>query len=452
MARKSDRDEPLEPPIPFRPTSNGEHAPRPLTRRDVLAEKMFYELADERARRLGIDRRRFLKTTAATATALLVAQRISGCASPSGTSDSGIDGGYPISDAMTYEDAAACEALSGDELIFDVQVHHVDTFDAETFIREVFINSDTSIACLSGVPGNSLDNDERLATREIVDRLAGSPRLIVHASVFPDRGEVELDAMARYSSEQAVGAWKVFPSTAGQWRFDDEAIGIALIDRARMLGKPRIAAHIGISGDSASYTDPSSPRPMAEVARAYPDVSFLAYHSGYEPGVVEGAYNADAPRGVDRLVRAVIDNGLAQTGNVYAELGSLWVYVMNDVAQAAHVLGKLLVNLGPDRILWGSDCIWHGSPRAQIEAFRAFQIPVEMQERFGYPALTPEIKRKIFGLNAAQVYGVDPEVVRCRIAEDDLASLRADAREQGRSIQRIYGPRTRREFFSLRRA
>ena len=60
--------------------------------------------------------------------------------------------------------------------------------------------------------------------------------------------------------------------------------------------------------------------------------------------------------------------------NVYAELGSTWRFVMRDPDQAAHLLGKLLKTFGEDRVLWGTDSIWYGSPQDQIQAFRAFQI------------------------------------------------------------------------------
>ena len=58
--------------------------------------------------------------------------------------------------------------------------------------------------------------------------------------------------------------------------------------------------------------------------------------------------------------------------------------------EAAHVLGKLLVAFGPERILWGTDSIWYGSPQDQIAAFRAFEITPAFQEQFGYPALSPD--------------------------------------------------------------
>ena len=54
------------------------------------------------------------------------------------------------------------------------------------------------------------------------------------------------------------------------------------------------------------------------------------------------------------------------------------------------------------------------SPDAQIGAFRSLTIPESMQAAYGYPALTDEIKAKIFGLNAARLHGIDPAAMRCR--------------------------------------
>ena len=118
--------------------------------------------------------------------------------------------------------------------------------------------------------------------------------------------------------------------------------------------------------------------------------------------------------------------GIGPGGNVYAELGSTWWNLIQRPDEAAHVLGKLLVALGPDNILWGTDSIWYGSPQGQIEAFRAFEITPEYQERFGYPALTADVKARILGLNAARVYGIDPATTACALsaAERDRPARR----------------------------
>jgi predicted TIM-barrel fold metal-dependent hydrolase len=75
--------------------------------------------------------------------------------------------------------------------------------------------------------------------------------------------------------------------------------------------------------------------------------------------------------------------------------------------EAAHVIGKLLLAVGEDRILWGTDSVWYGAPQHLIDAFRAFQIPERMQEQFGYPALTDTARAKILGVNASQLYDLD---------------------------------------------
>src|SRR4029079_10178353 len=122
----------------------------------------------------------------------------------------------------------------------------------------------------------------------------------------------------------------------------------------------------------------------------------------------EGPYDPAAPappQGVDRLVRSLADARIGPGANVYAELGSTWFLMLRRPREAAHVLGKLLVALGPERIVWGTDCAWYGSPQPLIDAFRAFMIPEEMQAQFGYPALTAAVKERILSTNAQALYG-----------------------------------------------
>jgi uncharacterized protein len=94
--------------------------------------------------------------------------------------------------------------------------------------------------------------------------------------------------------------------------------------------------------------------------------------------------------------------------------------------------------VGEDNVLWGTDSIWYGSPQDQIQAFRAFEIPADMRDRYGYPELTDAVKAKVLWRNAARLHGIDPAKVPCRLPDDATESLR-------RSLppaQRTYGPRT----------
>ena len=93
--------------------------------------------------------------------------------------------------------------------------------------------------------------------------------------------------------------------------------------------------------------------------------------------------------------------------NIYAEIGTTWASsVVTFPTVAAHILGQLMKFMGPDRIVFGSDSVWYGSPQWQIDAFWRFQIPEEMRKKYGYPELTQDAKRKILGLNSAKLYGI----------------------------------------------
>ena len=304
------------------------------------------------------------------------------------------------------------------------------------------------------VPGdNPLETEEAAVTREIVNRLAESQRLLIHGIVVPDRGPEQLDGMQALKEEQRIAAWKVYTQFGG-WRLDDEDVGIPFIEKARELDVKLVCAHKGLS---LFGLDPSisSADDIGVVAPMYPDVNFIVYHSGFEINEPEGPYDPSSQRGVDTLVRAVLEGGTGKDGNVYAELGSTWRFVMTRPEAAAHVVGKLLLHLGEDRILWGTDSIWYGSPQDQISAFRAFQIPESMQETYGYPPLTSEAKRKILGLNAASLYGVDVDEMRCTIRDDDFTAAKLAIEHDPtlrRPSHRKAGPQSRREFLKYLKA
>jgi len=96
-----------------------------------------------------------------------------------------------------------------------------------------------------------------------------------------------------------------------------------------------------------------------------------------------------------------------------------------------------------------------GEPRVPFplsDVSKTLRIPAPMRERYGFPPLTRKAKRRILGLNAARLYGVDPRARRCAIAADRIALERAaqGGFRAGRSL-RAYGPRTRRELLALLR-
>ncbi len=467
----------MQSPITFRPCSNGEFVPFARTEQDQRAEALFARLTDEKSRRLGVSRREFAQSACGSAAALLVFNQVYGCGTSSnGQRDPNKDAGYDVAPDMLEDAQQATDALSGNEFIFDVQVHAAapkppwtpddlcegtppGCISPVAFIKEIFFASDTNIACLSGVPSaretDPLAIEARARMKAIVDRLSDGPRLLIHANVRPNLGAPELALMEQDAQEFPVAAWKVYPSD-GAWALDSAEVGQPFLDKARALGVKVIAAHRGISGDAGRYNDFSSPRDLAAAAKANPDLTFIAYHSGWEGRIREDHPfdpNVANPAGIDRMIKAVLDHNLGPQSNVYAELGSTWRNLMALPEQAAHGMGKLLKHLGPDRIVWGTDCLFTGSPQEQIVAFRRFQIPVALQEAHGYPALTDEIRRKIFGLNAARAYGVSPTTVLRQINADDVSrdklALQIDPDSVPLPRRKHYGPRSRRDFFAM---
>ena len=311
------------------------------------------------------------------------------------------------------------------------------------FLEEVFLKSDTSMIVLSGLPIAPENSPMSASLMEEARRVAGAlcndDRVLLQAQALPNVGDLQanLDAMAAAVEQHDIVAWKVFTNfpdlydgSGNAWRLDDgdaalPAVGDAFVAQAVELGVPVITGHKGLSTTLGYTSNYASPVDFGAAARRHPDARFVAYHSGFEADATEGPY-ADVTRdiGVNRLISTMIDNGVGPNQNVYAELGTTWWSLMGRPDEAAHLIGKLLQNVGEDNVLWGSDSIFYGSPQDQIQAFRAFQISDEFQERFGYPALTDEIKRKVLGLNALRLHDVDPVGVPCTFTREELEQIR----------------------------
>jgi predicted TIM-barrel fold metal-dependent hydrolase len=472
-------DDPL--PLSFEPVSNGEYLPPLKTSREELAEKTIHRIADRNARRTGVSRRAFLAGACGMAATLATINRVYGAGG----------GFYRITPDMLLEPGAAAQAVEGKEFIFDIQTHHITPdgewkeknpgfaavlrameggrrkqkdplqgFSRYFYTKEMFLDSDTTVAVLSALPAvvgqNPMPDKDAAETRDILDRMGKSKRLLIHGLVTPnvDPLEAQLDGMEKLSGERKIAAWKVYtpwgPDKKGFW-LDDEKIGIPFIEKALKLGVKLICCHKGIPLPFLPARAYELASDVGKVAKRFPEMNFIVYHSGYDPNKKEGPYDPTAERGVDVLLKSLEDNGIRPNSNVYAEIGTSWWILMRRPEQAAHVLGKLLKQVGEDRVVWGTDSIWYGTPQPQIEAFRAFEISKELQEKHGYPALTKEIKAKIFGLNAAKVYGVDVKEVREALPKDEIEKLKQAYLERPMRTYATYGPRTRREFIDLLR-
>jgi hypothetical protein len=491
------RDEQSAPlPLPAGPISNGEFVPAPRGSQDRAVNAAIRDAVDEAARRLGIDRRRFLQGAGAVALSL-AAFELAGCSSPAAHAGSGGThtgkGGRFTTPPPT--EAEACKAALGGngEFIFDVHTHHViptgpwvqdapdtvglildmlpagctdttklDCVDRASYLHDLFLASDTTVAMLTDVPNSGTTNapipfPEALKTQQLTANLTGSGagRVLVENIIAPNVGPIgaTLDAMSMAAESGHLAAFKVYTawSPSGQgYSLEDPTIGLPTVQHAHDLGVKVFVAHKGLP---LVNFDPvfNHPEDMVALSRQFPDMQFVIYHGAWDPSHVEGPYNPAATIGIDTVLAALDRHQVPPNDNVWVDLGTLWRQLLTQPDQAAHALGKLLSRVGQQRVMWGTDAIWYGSPQPQIMAMRAFQITPEFQDLYHYPALTDQVKAGIFGLNAATLFGVDATAVRCGLTSDPLAtgieeasSLRAEGALP--SAWTPHGPTTRRQL------
>lgn len=470
--------------------SNGEFLPEPATpRQRAIAGRMLTRI-EQAADRTGVDRRRFLRSSGAMAASLAVlnacASGDDATAAPTTTTTStsttstststtappttlGDPGGEYVVPEPEDEEACAIELGDRGEFIFDVHTHHVmpegvwrdnadriesmitrlvpsgcgegdrhECLNRVSYITNMFLGSDTTFALLTDVPNSGpldapLPFDDKVGTAELMEAItvAGQSRVLIHDVIAPNFGDLSnrLDGMTRTADTGRVAAFKVYtawgPGNEGYSMVDPD-IGLPVIDHMRDLGVTTLCGHKGLPLQEFDRRF-NGPDDLCAAAALYPDMNFVIYHSAYETQTVERAYDPNrTATGVNSLVKAMDDHGIEPNTNVWCELGTAWREVMGDPTEAAHMLGKLLTRVGADRVMWGTDAIWLGSPQRQIEAFRAFQITEAFQETHGYPALTDDLKAKVFGFNAASLFGVDPEGITCAIDQDLLTASRGE--------------------------
>ena len=154
--------------------SNGEFNPLPQTEQQRKVEDRLKDLADANGRKLGMDRRQFLRTTCGMAAAFVAMNEVFG---PLFKVDP--------AEAKEPEAAAARAPALSKQFIFDDQLHFVrddyrskgilglakyaaenwnpamkkepsgmglDRFKFDNFVKEIYLDSDTKVGLLSGAP------------------------------------------------------------------------------------------------------------------------------------------------------------------------------------------------------------------------------------------------------------------------------------------------------------
>jgi len=325
-----------------------------------------------------------------------------------------------------------------------------------TYLKEMFLDSDTKIAVLSGAPSDipmdwMLSNDTIRHACDRVNRFAGSERMLPHFIFVPGQPGW-LEAIDRGIELLKPAAWKGYTIgdnthkeiTRYPWRMDDPAVTYLGYEKFAKAGRPVVAVHKGLFPPSDEQRFPQLTQyakvdDVGKAAKDWPQLKFLIYHAGYR---YTGGDNPElAARQFDETGRMDWVSDLAEVpakyavSNVYADVGASFAALcLSHPRAAAAMMGILIKGLGADHVLWGTDSLWFGSPQWQIEAFRRMEIPEDMQRQHGFAPLGPAngaIKRAILGENGPRVYGIDRKVSERGWSDDSLARHRAAYRDSG---------------------
>lgn len=321
------------------------------------------------------------------------------------------------------------------------------------FIKDVYLDSQVTIGLLSNVTasmvqiegekaraprnaeeaqrGEILTAAQTAAARNFINEISGSTRMLCHGMLYPGKGNLayiqeqidqnQPDSWKGYNISNAAKVDNDPHSLMQQWRHDDEDVAYPTFElilknyerlKKSKPGFNNICVHKGLA---PGPPDPlrGHPGDLPKAARDWPKLNFISYHSCIQPNF----FLADTLQDIKaEKLRGGVPNISWTTEyaqlvkdfpNCYAEIGTTWASsVVTFPTVAAHIMGQLMKFMGEDRILFGSDSVWYGSPQWQIEALWRFQIPEPLREKYGYPALTEAAKRKILGLNSAKLYGI----------------------------------------------
>ena len=84
------------------------------------------------------------------------------------------------------------------------------------------------------------------------------------------------------------------------------------------------------------------------------------------------------------------------------------------------IIGELLFWVGEDNLLFGSDyALWE--PEWVVEAVMEAELTPEQRDEFGLE-LTHDVKKKIIGENAAELYDIDIEEQKEKLANDAISA------------------------------
>jgi predicted TIM-barrel fold metal-dependent hydrolase len=486
--RKAERDrrKNVISPMPTQLVSNEELIPRRQTLKQKQVEHLIGEISEDRSKKLGMERRAFMSTSMGMATCFLAQNMVYGqdvwevdeteTYEPAATEEKWPKNEYFVMDVQAhFTNGIAIRGFRDAEFVKNMGFqlkNDAESYSFKNFVKEMFYDSETSVVIISGVPGREKQKDDKgnvlegkargggvlpswlmsQAASEINSLAGGTIRAIPQGNLAPnhywDKVNNKMDKaalieqMERELNLYKIKSWKWYchtdPGQSGNgFQLDDDNAAF-FYEESRKRGMKTISVHKGYSYQSRTLGHLANPKDVEKAALNNPDLTFIIYHSALQHGPSEPdwkdlrSYNPTTGDFGWHNILMDIKKRNPKMNNVFVEIGSFFnVLVAYDPIAAMHGMGKNLATYGADRVIWGTDCLWWGSPQWCIEAFKRFQINDEMCEKFGYKKITKEDKQKIFGLNAAKIYNIKATDKRNPLPPDGLDKLKTAYLENG---------------------
>lgn len=198
-----------------------------------------------------------------------------------------------------------------------------------------------------------------------------------------------LDEITRQHDEWGAVSMKFYQAHANSvsWRADDRKIAYPMWERCLELGINNVQFHKGVPFGTECMED-MKPNDLQQAAVDFPELTFIIHHLG-DPYIDESISLA------------------ARNPNIWLAL-SAWINIYPIMPrEAMKRLGKALLYVGPDRLIWGSEAFIWPNVQGYIDLFAGLSMPEDLQDGYGFPQITRAAKEKIFGLNYAGLLGID---------------------------------------------
>ncbi len=278
-----------------------------------------------------------------------------------------------------------------------------EKYDAQTMYDDLFVRGYDDMAILQPTYlGDFYKEGFNTTERNATMKNKHPDRFILNGAFDPRDGSKGLEYLHVLAERYQLKGVKLYTA---EWRGDSKGYKLTdkdsykFLETAQKLGIKNIHVHKGptiipLNRDAFDVAD------IDDVATSFQGLNFIVEHCGL-------------PRLDDFCWIAT------QETNVYGGLAVALPFIHSRPGYFAHIISELLFWIGEDKILYGSDYgIW--TPKWLIDKFMAFELPEEVTKETGQ-TLSLQTKKKILGLNAAKLYGIDIEAQKIKLGYQSAA-------------------------------